>query len=76
MANGNKKPIDVWGARNECPNFEQCPLCYGCRNYDSSVEKCYRNCYRNNAKINICNTEKHKSKLIAKFVPIRELKVE
>ena len=46
------------GARLHCPNFDPCPLCYGCRNYDSAVVRCER-CYEDNKKSNICNRELH-----------------
>jgi hypothetical protein len=45
------------GAEMHCPNFDPCPLCYGCRNYDSSVVKCDK-CAENKKK-NVCNTELH-----------------
>lgn len=45
------------GAKIHCPNFDPCPLCYGCRNYDSAVVRC-EGCTEN-AKHDICNREFH-----------------
>lgn len=55
------------GARNNCINFSLCPFCYGCRNYNSSDIKC-EECYNDNKKFNICNTELHKAELISQFI--------
>lgn len=62
-----KSPHDVYGWQHDCPNFQQCPVCYGCRNYDSSVVKCYERC-GGNMKKNVCNTQRHKDNLIAKLL--------
>lgn len=45
------------GARINCPNFDPCPLCYGCRNYNSAVVRCDK-CLENK-KFNICDREFH-----------------
>lgn len=55
------------GARTGCIKFELCTFCYGCRNYNSSDLECLK-CYEDNAKYNVCNTEKHKADLISKFI--------
>ena len=69
-----KSPQDVYGWQTQCPNFEQCPLCYGCRNYDKNVIKCEVHCGAN-TKTNVCNTAKHKEKLIAKFITKEVIKL-
>lgn len=45
------------GAETHCPNFDPCPLCFGCRNYSTAVLRCEK--CENNKKQNICNTKKH-----------------
>lgn len=69
-----KKPSDVRGVRIACPMFEQCPLCYGCRAFDSTYEEC-RKCEDENKKQNVCNTHKHRSDLLARMItrPVIEL---
>ena len=56
----------VRGYLINCPNFEPCPLCYGCRSYDSSVLKC-QGCAEY-AKWNICDTKKHQARLLALMI--------
>ena len=62
----NKSKSDVQGVKMKCPNFVQCPLCYGCRAYNSADLVC-RICAKNKKK-NICNKSIHKDDLIAKFI--------
>lgn len=62
----DKRPTDVLGSLMNCPNFLQCPFCYGCRNYEVGSPTC-ESC-ASNYKKNICNTEKHQAKIIAKMV--------
>lgn len=69
-----KSPQDVYGYQSQCPNFQQCPLCFGCRNYDISVVKCVENCGTDKKK-NVCNTEKHKAELVAKFITKEAIKI-
>lgn len=54
------------GAKDNCINFELCPLCYGCRNFNNSYLKCQK-CKEDNEN-NICKTNKHKTKLVAKMI--------
>ena len=44
----------VKGFKNNCPNFNPCPVCYKCRNYDPSYYKCATQCSNEH-----CNTSKH-----------------
>ena len=59
-----KQPNQVRGNIIHCPNFVQCPLCYGCRNYDSRLNEC-RQCYEEghrpgqNRNFNVCNKNLH-----------------
>ena len=63
----SKRPEDVRGVRISCPNYEMCPLCYGCRAFNSKFVKC-QTCKLENEKQNICNTEKHQSYLLDGFI--------
>lgn len=45
------------GAQKNCINFEPCPLCYGCRNYNSADIRCDE-CFEDK-KMNICRTDIH-----------------
>lgn len=58
---------DVRGKKIKCINFISCPLCYGCRNYNSAYEDCNK-CLSQDKKKNICNTELHRSDLISQMV--------
>jgi len=63
----NKKQWSAKGARDNCPRFALCPMCYGCRNFDSSLEDC-RACQEDNAKDNICATERHTPDRLAMMI--------
>lgn len=63
----SKEPKDVLGYQINCPDYQQCPLCYGCRSYDPSYYKCVNLCGRN-IKHNVCKTDKHKENLLAKMI--------
>lgn len=58
---------DVRGSRINCLNFIKCPLCYGCRNYVSTDAEC-NICFRENKKINLCNTNLHRNDLISQMI--------
>lgn len=58
------------GARMHCPNFDPCPLCYGCRNYDSAVVRC-ESCYEDSAKKNICNRELHTEEALSMMLKLK-----
>lgn len=62
-----KTKEDVYGYRENCINFKQCPLCYGCRNYNSASIKCIINC-KPDFKMNICRKDKHRSDILANFI--------
>ena len=65
---------DARGARINCINFQQCPFCYGCRNYTSYDLEC-QICLQENKKINICKTDVHKADLISKMVQRNTVKL-
>lgn len=60
-----KIPQDVLGYQINCPDFCQCPICYGCRSYDPKYIKCLK-CGRKRK--NICDTSKHREDLLAKMI--------
>ena len=68
-----KKKQDVSGYINRCPEYEACPLCYGCRKYDSSMIRCITFCGRDKAK-NVCNAKRHKAELVAKMLSSKTIK--
>jgi hypothetical protein len=67
-----KQPNQVRGNIIKCPNFVQCSLCYGCRNYDSRIQEC-RDCYEQgirvgqNRNFNICNKQLHTEEALNKM---------
>lgn len=70
-----KTPEDVRGYRTKCVNYVQCPICYGCRNYNNQDSDCSK-CIEENSKRNICNLKLHRSDLIAKMVTHSSLKIK
>lgn len=69
-----KQASDVRGAQIKCVNFVSCPMCYGCRSYRSTDPDC-KEC-ESNRKLNICNTNTHRSDLISKMVLRNRFKVQ
>ena len=65
--NKYKTPKDTSGYRENCLQYNPCPLCYGCRNYGCYPFTCDDLCGRNK-KINICKTQLHTPQNIAKMV--------
>ena len=61
----NKNKNDVIGYKIQCPEFNQCPICYGCRAYDPSNERCVKLC---NSSKHRCNTARHKADLLSKML--------
>jgi hypothetical protein len=67
-----KQPNQVRGNIIKCPNFVQCSLCYGCRNYDSRIQEC-RDCYEQgirvgqNRNFNVCNKQLHTEEALNKM---------
>lgn len=62
-----KTKDSVRGYRINCARFEQCPLCYGCRAFDSSMIQCLK-CEEENAKANICNKIRHTEKALSMMI--------
>lgn len=67
MRNKQKTPADVMGVQINCPNYEMCPLCYGCRAYNPSYVKCLNRCGQNE-KFHTCDTKKHRADLLARMI--------
>ena len=66
-----KQPNQVRGNKIHCPNYVQCTLCYGCRNYDSRITEC-RQCFEegNNGQkrnFNVCNKDLHTEEALNKM---------
>ena len=66
-----KQPNQVRGNKIHCPNYVQCTLCYGCRNYDSRIAEC-RQCFEegNNGQkrnFNVCNKDLHTEEALNKM---------
>lgn len=69
----DKTKNDPLGAQIVCANFDQCPFCYGCRNYNTRDLEC-EECAKNK-KINLCKVELHKPELISKMVTRTRIKI-
>jgi hypothetical protein len=69
-----KSPGDVRGKRIKCVNFIQCPMCYGCRNSKDDDPECIK--CNINKKLNVCNTQLHKTDLIAKMIKRDTIKID
>ncbi len=75
-ANGSFKTMqDTEGYKHDCPNYDPCPLCYGCRNAGLYPSRCDSLCGENPKK-NICNRELHTPKNIGMMVQRIKLKLE
>lgn len=67
-----KQPNQVRGNKIGCINFQMCPICFGCRAFDSRDEDCII-CEKEGIdgtkrNFNICNTELHLSDRVNKMV--------
>lgn len=66
-----KQPADVRGNKIACINYQMCPLCYGCRAYDSRDAEC-NECQQADAQrgryFNICNKELHEEWKVNKII--------
>lgn len=64
MVNNQKQYSSVRGNQIHCINYQGCPLCYGCRAYDSRDPECLE-CKiaddKMGKKYNICNKDLHES---------------
>lgn len=61
-----KTKTSVSGFINRCPDYEMCPVCYGCRNFNPKYKKCLDEC--GTYKEDVCNTKKHRPDLITKLI--------
>lgn len=74
-----KQPSQVRGNRIACINFQMCPVCYGCRAYDSRDADCLiceeegRNAKRN---FNVCNTNLHETWKVNKMITKNKVVLE
>ena len=67
-----KRPEDVLGYQKRCPEFVQCPVCYGCRNARSEM-RC-NECRQH--KGSVCDTKKHREDLIVQLIKRPTIKVD
>lgn len=65
---------DVLGWQINCKWYQKCPLCYGCRNYDSTYLKCQK--CAENMKQNVCNRELHTDKIISRMITREVIEVQ
>lgn len=66
-----KQYSSVRGARSRCINYTGCPLCYGCRAYDSRDPECVECKLEDDRRgkfYNICNKELHEAWKINKII--------
>ena len=76
-----KQPNKVRGNIIQCVNFQMCPLCYGCRNYDSRLEEC-QECWEDGIRpgekriYNVCNTDLHESWKINRMIGKNTIEVD
>lgn len=62
------------GRKYNCINFQMCPLCYGCRRYNSTDPIC-QICI-GDKKTNICNKELHRDEVTASMITKNNIKLE
>lgn len=62
-----KSPHSVKGWQMNCANYEPCPLCYGCRRFDSKFVKCVNQCGQNE-RYDTCNGQRHRPALLSRMV--------
>ena len=76
-----KQPNKVRGNIIQCVNFQMCPLCYGCRNYDSRLEEC-QECFEDGIRpgekrnYNVCNTDLHESWKVNRMICKNTIKID
>lgn len=66
-----KEPSSVRGNKINCINYTKCPLCYGCRAYDSRDPECIecKNLDKEIGKFyHICNKDLHEAWKIDKMI--------
>lgn len=74
-----KQPNQVRGNKIRCVNYQMCPLCYGCRAYDSRDPECLGCKALDNKRgknYNICNKDLHESWKINKIITKTSLKID
>ena len=71
-----KTPQDVRGYKYRCINFIQCPVCYGCRNFDFRDAECL--VCQEDSKLNLCTNKLHRPDLLSRMIlrPIVKLDAE
>lgn len=67
-----KQPNLVKGNKIQCINYQQCPICYGCRAYDSRDPEC-KVCWDegidgSKRNFNVCNKKNHETWKLNKMI--------
>lgn len=79
VINSIKTYSSVRGNRSRCINYTGCPLCYGCRSYDSRDPDCIE-CKKEDdergKKYNICNKDLHESWKINKMITKNKINID
>ena len=74
-----KQPNQVRGNKIACINFQMCPVCYGCRAYDSRDPECLI-CEKEGSiqkrNFNVCNKNIHESWKIDKLINKNIIKID
>lgn len=74
-----KQPNQVRGNKIRCINFQMCPVCYGCRSFDSRDPECLI-CQKEGSgqkrNFNVCDTKLHESWKINKLINKNIIKID
>ena len=78
--NNIKKVSEVRGNRINCPNFQICPICFGCRAFDSRDPECLI-CFEEGdiggrRNFNVCDKKTHRDDLVNKMITKTVYKVD
>lgn len=75
-----KQPNQVRGNKIKCINFQMCPLCYGCRAFDSRDPDCIickeEGVDGSKRNFNVCDKNLHEAWKINKIISKNLIKVE
>lgn len=74
-----KQANQVRGNKIVCINYQMCPICYGCRAYNSEDEDCLI-CEQEgkgaNRNFNVCNTKIHEAWKINKLISKTKIELD
>ena len=78
-SNNVKQSSSVRGNKEHCINYAACPICYGCRAYDSrdpDCQECRQEDELRGKKYNICNKDLHESWKVNKLISKNKIKID